>query len=69
MHKKFRWTVDLADQNGQRTQETVEAFWSPEKDGTVEAIASAGRIKGNRRLNSVFAVVGTPKLIGGGQPV
>lgn len=64
IRRKFHWIVKLVDQSNNQVEERVEAYWDPEKDGTGDAISHCGRIQANARHNSVFAVIGAPKLVG-----
>lgn len=39
--KKFKWSVTLQAEDGQVVKRPVEAYWSPEHEGTAEAVGEA----------------------------
>lgn len=51
MRTKFHWKVQLQEDTGKIVERTVAAFWSPEKEGTKEAIGDAAKVAAHMASN------------------
>lgn len=53
--EKFRWNVHLQGEDGQVTTRKVEAYWSPSKEGTEDAVkesaAAMAYVAGRKKMH------------------